>query len=102
MCDETRELVGLDEHDSGSTHHWTYEFKTFCVLLNSRFQYYCSLSPSRLDEYEETTKLLSFYMPGEADGISSRQYSPLPSSPFLYPTFSPLGFLSSYLTYFWT
>ena len=42
-----------------------------------------------------------FYMPGEADGISSRQYS-TSSSPFLYPTFSPLGFLSSYLTYFWT
>ena len=38
MCDQTRELVGLvDEHDSGSTHHWTYEFKTFCAL-NSRLK----------------------------------------------------------------
>ena len=33
-------------------------------------------------------------MPGEADGISSRQYSP-PSPPaFLYPILSPIGFPS--------
>ena len=35
-------------------------------------------------------------MPGAADGISSRQYSPrsLSPSPFLYPNLSPIGFLS--------
>ena len=31
-------------------------------------------------------------MPGEADGISSRQYSPPPSPAFLYPILSPIGF----------
>ena len=42
-------------------------------------------------------------MPGEADGISSRQYSPPSPSPpslFLYPTLSPIGFLSSYFVFF--
>ena len=38
-------------------------------------------------------------MPGEADGISSRQYSPPPPPPsspaFLYPILSPIGFPSS-------
>ena len=35
----------------------------------------------------------NFYMPGEADGISSRQYSPSPPA-FLYPILSPIGFPS--------
>ena len=39
----------------------------------------------------------NFYMPGEADGISRRQYSPRSParSSFLYPTLSPIDFLSS-------
>ena len=39
-------------------------------------------------------------MPGKADGISSRQYSPpsppSPPSSFLYPTLSLIGFLSTF------
>ena len=42
---------------------------------------------------EVARKFISiFYMPGAADGISSRQYSP--RSPFLYPNLSPIDFLS--------
>ena len=34
-------------------------------------------------------------MPGAADGISSRQYSPSPSPAFLYPNLSLIDFLNS-------
>ena len=42
-------------------------------------------------------KRTCFYMQGEADGISSRLYSPPSPSPppaFLYPILSPIGFPS--------
>ena len=47
--------------------------------------------------YYAPTLVDTFYMPGEADGISRRQYSPSPSPPpppaFLYPILSFIGFL---------
>ena len=81
MCDQTRELVGLDEHDSGSTHHWTYEFKTFCAL-NSRLKMFDCRVFTLSFEFSMRNQSPSFCL--NAKGLQMKWLSNNNSSTFKY------------------